>query len=480
MGELSFRPSMTSQDGGTSISRRRAAIAMGSNLGDRVHNVESALRLMESEGIRVVVTSPLYETTAMYYKNQGRFLNGVCYVSTTKEPLALLDTLQEIERVLGRDRFVEKGPRTIDLDIAMYNGERIDTPRLVVPHPGLSEREFVLRPLQDIMPQTPVPIWKGNSWGSVTVSRLYERLHTRDHSMSPVTQLSPDLPLIRSEDPSRPTHVMAILNLTPDSFSDGGLHDPSDLDALRKTVSRYIASGATIIDVGGQSTRPGAQQLPASEELERVLPAIRTIRSMPEGKSVAVSVDTYLPAVAKEALAAGADIINDISGGTLSGGEMLSVVAEARKTIVLMHMRGSPLTMPSFAGYPRGVVDEVAEELLDRVKAAEKAGIPRWRIILDPGIGFAKLMRHNLLLLRNLDKLFATPGLAGLPWLLGTSRKKFIGTITGVKEAEERVMGTAATVTACIAGGADIVRVHDVAEMAQVAKVSDAIYRPSE
>lgn len=478
--QLSFRRTMTSYDREMVIRRRRASIALGSNLGDRVHNLESALRLMESEDIRVVQTSPLYETTAMYYKDQGRFLNGVCEVSTMREPLDLLNTLQEIEQVLGRERFIEKGPRTIDLDIVTYGGERIDMARLIVPHPGLSEREFVLRPLNDILPNVGVPIWKGNGWTSIPVNKLYNRLHNRDHSMSPVTQLSPDLPLIRPEDPSRPTHVMAILNLTPDSFSDGGLHDPTDLDALHKTVGRYIASGATIIDVGGQSTRPGAQEMSASEELERVLPAIRTIRSMPEGKSVAISVDTFLPGVAKEALAAGADIINDISGGTLSGGEMLSVVAEARKTIVLMHMRGGPLTMNSLAVYPRGVVDEVAEELLDRVREAEKAGIPRWRIILDPGIGFAKLTRHNLLLLRNLDKLRATPGLAGLPWVFGTSRKKFIGTITGVNEAAERVMGTAATVTASIAGGADIVRVHDVAEMAQVARMSDAIYRPSE
>ena len=298
--------------------------------------------------------------------------------------------------------------------------------------------------------------------------------------MSPVTQLSPNLPVIRSDDPSRPTQIMAILNLTPDSFSDGGIHDHTDATALRETVRKYIAAGATIIDIGGQSTRPGAKELSASEELKRILPAIRTIRAMPEGNFVAISVDTFLPAVAKEALAAGADIINDISGGTMSGGEMLSVVAEAEKTIVLMHMRGTPVSMNSYAVYPRGVVTEVAEELLERVNEAEEAGIPRWRMILDPGIGFAKLLRHNLLLLRNLSNLRATPGLAGLPWLLGTSRKKFIGTITEVDNPAERVMGTAATVTASIAGGAGIVRVHDVAEMAQVAKVSDAIYRPSE
>ena len=298
--------------------------------------------------------------------------------------------------------------------------------------------------------------------------------------MSPVTQVSSNLPLIRSEDPSRSTMIMAILNLTPDSFSDGGVHNSTDTTALSETVRSYVAAGATIIDVGGQSSRPGAKQLSASEELERILPAIRTIRKMPEGKSVAISVDTFLPAVAKEALAAGADIINDISGGTMSNGEMLSVVAEANKTIVLMHMRGDPQTMNSHANYPKGVVSEVGKELAQRVIEAEDAGIPRWRIILDPGIGFAKKMQHNLLLLQNLSTLRAHPDLAGLPWLLGTSRKKFIGTITGVDEAAKRVMGTAATITSSIAGGADIVRVHDVARMAEVVKMSDAIYRPSQ
>lgn len=295
--------------------------------------------------------------------------------------------------------------------------------------------------------------------------------------MSQITQLSPNLPLVRSADPTRTTHIMAILNLTPDSFSDGGIHDSSDVSALSKSVRQFVADGATIIDVGGHSTRPGAQRLSASEELKRIIPAIRMIRDMPEGQSVAISVDTFQAEVAKEAIAAGADIINDISGGELSRSEMLSVVAETGKTIVLMHMRGDPSTMNDKAHYPSGVVRQVAEELSMRVDAALKAGIPRWRIILDPGIGFAKREQHNLVLLRDLAKLRSISSLAGYPWLVGTSRKKFIGSITGVQDPADRVMGTAATVTASIAGGADIVRVHDIAEMAKVAKMSDAIYR---
>lgn len=310
-----------------------------------------------------------------------------------------------------------------------------------------------------------------------SVSELLRRLATRDRSMSPVTQLSPNLPLVLSTDPARTTRVMAILNLTPDSFSDGGIHDSKNMNALTATIRQFVADGATIIDVGGQSTRPGAERLPASEELKRIIPAIRTIRSMPECRSVAISVDTFEAQVAKEAIAAGADIINDVSGGLLSGSKLLSVVAEAGKTVVLMHMRGDPTTMTEKAHYPQGIFYSVAEELNGRIKAALKSGIPRWRIILDPGIGFSKRDHHNLTLLRDLARLRAVSSLAGYPWMVGTSRKGFIGNITGVQGPSDRVMGTAATVSAIIAGGGDIVRVHDVAQMSEVARMSDAIYR---
>lgn len=197
---------------------------------------------------------------------------------------------------------------------------------------------------------------------------------------------------------------------------------------------------------------------------------------MPEAKNVAVSIDTYRADVAAEAVCAGAHIVNDVSAGLMDDA-MLPTVAKLGCTVCLMHMRGTPETMNSLAHYPDGVVETVGRELLARVKAAEDAGIRRWRIILDPGIGFAKKQEHNLELLRRLNELRRYPGLQGLPWLVGTSRKAFVGRITGVKEAKERVWGTAATVTAAIQGGADIVRVHDVQEMAQVAKMADAVWR---
>jgi 2-amino-4-hydroxy-6-hydroxymethyldihydropteridine diphosphokinase/dihydropteroate synthase len=269
---------------------------------------------------------------------------------------------------------------------------------------------------------------------------------------------------------------MAVLNITPDSFSDGGQYDAGDLIAIEAKIKQVIANGATIIDVGGQSTRPSATKISWQEELGRIRPVIECIRSIPEAQKIAVSVDTFYAEVARGAVAAGADIINDVSGGLLDP-QMLPLIAELQVTIVLMHMRGTPEDMNDLTDYPEGVVIGVAKELLERLKAAEEAGIPRWRIVLDPGIGFAKTQAQNLELLRNLEALRSYPGLRNYPWLVGTSRKGFIGKITGVSTAAERGWGTAATVTTSIAGGADIVRVHDVPEMAQVAKMADAMYR---
>lgn len=271
---------------------------------------------------------------------------------------------------------------------------------------------------------------------------------------------------------------MSILNTTPDSFSDGGANNPSDKAALRTTTLSHIHAGATIIDIGGQSSRPNAPDISAEEEIERVLPAIRAINSLPEAENVAISVDTYRAPVAEAAVLEGAHIVNDISAGLLDPG-MLSTMARLGCTVCLMHMRGTPATMQSAenCSYPHGLIPTIASELLDRVREAEAAGIRRWRIILDPGIGFAKNQSQNLEILRRLDELRNWPGLKGLPWLVGSSRKGFVGKITGVKDARERNWGTAATVAAAVQGGADVVRVHDVPEMVKVAKMSDAIWR---
>nr|KAK5442179.1 trifunctional dihydropteroate synthetase [Exophiala xenobiotica] len=441
-------------------------------MGNRVANIEASLTRMRTHGLDIVKVSPLYETKPMYYDDQDAFLNGVCQVETSLEPLPLLDVLQGIENDLGRKRTIDKGPRTIDLDIVLYNQQNIKHPRLEVPHKLMLEREFVLRPLSDFSPTN----------SSRTMHQHLNALAEKDSTMSPVTALNSQLPLIRTHDSSRKTLVMAILNLTPDSFSDGGMHSVKDLEMLKATVRAFIAAGVDIIDIGGQSTRPNADLLSCEEELSRVLPIVQAIRGMEEAENVALSIDTFHSGVARQAILAGADIINDVSAGVMDD-QMLPTVAELGKTIILMHMRGNPHTMTKLTNYPEGVVKGVAKELSERVKAATTAGILPWHIILDPGLGFAKNQPQNLELLRRLQELredaeYAV-NLKNFPWLVGPSRKGFVGKITGVQEASQRSYGTAAAVTASIEGGAEIVRIHDVSEMVQVAKMADAIYRSS-
>lgn len=308
--------------------------------------------------------------------------------------------------------------------------------------------------------------------------------------LTTMTPLSSHHPPIQALNPSRKTHVMAILNMTPDSFSDGGQHLPANLSNssnpsppshLLETITTFLNAGATMIDIGGQSTAPNVPEVPLEEELARVVPAIQLIRSHPAfaDRPVLISVDTYRARVAQAAVEAGADIVNDVSGGAMDP-DMLPTVARLGATICLMHMRGTPATMNSLADYPPeqgGLIGGIARELVRRVKAAEEAGVRRWRIVLDPGLGFAKLGPQNVDVLRHLNELRGWPGLEGLPWLVGSSRKSFIGRVTGVPTPKERIWGTAATVAAAVQGGADVVRVHDVREMAQVVAMADAIWR---
>ncbi|PQK10076.1 hypothetical protein BB8028_0002g04000 [Beauveria bassiana] len=453
-----------------------AYIALGGNLGDRVAEIERACNEMDRRGIKVTRTSSLWETEPMYVTDQDRFLNGVCEVETELQPMALLDELQSIERDLGRRKLIDKGPRNIDLDILLYGDERISNERLTIPHIGIPEREFVLRPLSELIPSKSIDPSK--PWR--LVQDYLNDLASVGEPLSSVTRISASAAPLTPLTPNRTSRIMAILNLTPDSFSDGGRHAAApDLSA---TILDMVRGGATIIDVGGQSTAPGRPEVTADEEAARVLPAVELIRSMPACRSVAVSVDTYRAGVAAAAVARGADMINDVSAGQLDAA-MLPTVARLGATICLMHMRGTPRTMAQLADYPDsdggggGVVPAVAAALRARVAAAEAAGIRRWRILLDPGLGFAKTDAHNLELLRRLDELRNWPGLVGLPWLVGPSRKTFIGRVTAVEDPAARTWGTAAAVAAAVQGGADVLRVHDVEQMAAVAAMSDAIWR---
>ena len=266
------------------------------------------------------------------------------------------------------------------------------------------------------------------------------------------------------------TYLMGVLNVTPDSFSDGG--DYYTIESALAQAENMVKSGVDIIDIGGQSTRPGAAEISLEEEIDRVIPVVQILRQKAEiFGSVPISVDTTRAQVAKAAVEAGADIINDISGATFDS-EMLSTVAHLKVPIILMHIRGTPQTMQKLTDY-RDLIGEIREFLESRIAEAVAAGIDKSQIILDPGIGFAKNYSQNLEILQQLAKF---RGL-GCPILVGVSRKSFIGHILNQPLAKQRIWGTAAACTGAIANSADLLRVHDVREMYDVCLVADAIFR---
>ncbi len=258
---------------------------------------------------------------------------------------------------------------------------------------------------------------------------------------------------------------MGVLNVTPDSFSDGGLW--LDPEAAIRHGMDMAERGASIIDVGGESTRPGARPVSEQEELRRVLPVVETLS---RALAIPISIDTRKPAVARKAIEAGASIINDTLGED-GNGAMDPIVHETGAGVVIMHSRGTAQTMRSLTEYD-DVVLNVRSFLETRAKELESAGVSGDRIIVDPGFGFGKDWGQNLELLRRLGELRAL----GRPILAGTSRKRTIGHVLGLLP-EERLEGTAATVTLAIANGADIVRVHDVPAMVRVARMTDAVVR---
>ncbi|ELR96894.1 dihydropteroate synthase [Gloeocapsa sp. PCC 73106] len=259
---------------------------------------------------------------------------------------------------------------------------------------------------------------------------------------------------------------MGVLNVTPDSFSDGG--EFNTIDRALSQAEKMVASGADIIDVGGQSTRPGAQVIEMEEELQRVIPIVRALRDF---VTVPISVDTTRAVVAQRSVEVGADLINDVSGGIFDP-EMLTMVAQLKVPMILMHMRGTPANMQQLTQYEH-LIEEIGEFFKERITTAVATGIDRSHIIIDPGLGFAKTYTQNLKILRDLSQFSQLQA----PILVGPSRKSFIGQILAKSDPKERVWGTAAACCGAIASGADILRVHDLAAMYDVCRVADAIWR---
>jgi dihydropteroate synthase len=267
----------------------------------------------------------------------------------------------------------------------------------------------------------------------------------------------------RSIELGRRTLVMGILNVTPDSFSDGGRFFSKD-EAVKHAL-RLVSEGADIIDIGGESTRPGADPVSTQDELDRVIPIIELLKDKIE---IPISIDTYKSEVAERAIKAGAEIINDISGLKFDS-QLAEVAAKTGATLCLMHTRGTPQIMQKIAP-SKDIWKEILSDLKNSISQAGQVGVERSQIIIDPGIGFGKTMDDNLLIINQLDRL----NVFSLPILIGTSRKSFIGKLTD-RPQSDRLMGTAASVAISIMHGAHMVRVHDVEPIVETVRISDAI-----
>ena len=268
------------------------------------------------------------------------------------------------------------------------------------------------------------------------------------------------------------TYVMGVINLTPDSFSDGGRFLVPERAFAQ--ARRLVLEGVDILDLGGQSTRPGADEIGADAELARVLPVLQLLRRdwPADLRRPLISIDTFLAPVAAAALAAGADWINDVSGGRRDP-QMAALVAAAGCPYVLMHSRGDSRSMDSLISYPQGVLEGVRTELLALSETALAAGVRREQLLWDPGLGFAKTTEQNLALLDGLGALRSE----GIPLLVGPSRKRFIGAVLDEPRPSARLWGTAAVVAKAVAGGGDVVPVHDGRPFVQTARMADALWR---
>jgi 2-amino-4-hydroxy-6-hydroxymethyldihydropteridine diphosphokinase/dihydropteroate synthase len=417
---------------GHSNDRMNIHLGLGSNLGNRRANLSRALSLLAKAGTQVLRVSPVVESPAMLPDDappdwNRPFLNLVAECRTSDTPDALLDRLKAIERELGRAAHARWAPREIDLDILLWGTEQITTERLRVPHPGITERAFVLSPLVALDPLLTIP-----GRGNKTVL---------EWSRAP----GKHIPL-----------WMGIVNVTPDSFSDGGRFERwPEVDAH---VDALHAAGAELVDVGAESTRPNATPLDASEEWARLEPVLGKLVDKHAGETLRprFSVDTYHAENARRALALGADTINDVSG--LTSREMVELAAENRgRDFVAMHNVGVPADPSHTVPKDQDPVAAVERWLEARLGEWQSAGLDLARIVFDPGIGFGKNPLQSLRLLREVQRFERY----GLRVLVGHSRKSFMHKIAA--EKTDRDLFTIGASLRLCAQSVEILRVHDVA-----------------
>ncbi|AVK75652.1 HPPK domain and Pterin binding domain containing protein [Pandoravirus neocaledonia] len=527
---------------------RGVYIGIGSNMGARALLIDQAVRRIGNEISSVVATSFLYETAPQLVTDQPPFLNAAVLVKAsgaTADPHALMRALQAIEIDMGRASLGQRqryGPRPIDLDILCYDDGAtvVDTDDLVVPHALLRTRSFVLAPLSDIrgdlvIPSSLVTAATNDNVNAASTDgsgALHTQSATVDSLWSALRLQYPDEPLPRRVLPlgahrivdieqvarARSPLLMAIVNATPDSFSGDGLCARGATLTAVEPVARALRQGADVIDVGGHSTRPGHDYVSVEEETRRVLDVVRAIGQTQETPDSAVdalvSIDTFRPEVARaciEALPPSADRaaavvwINDVMGMRCDPHAMLKLLRQHDGLgIVIMHSRGAldamvrdrdtaahllPESVQDGADTPHDIVDIVARDLSATVSWAESHGLPRWRVVLDPGIGFGKTPAENAVLAASAARLSDAVG--GYPVLIGASRKSFLSRVTaaaakiaGRTDAEplsdETREHASHAVTAIAAWRhAHIVRVHDVVGSRAVLDVAAAMARPA-
>ncbi|MCC6952742.1 MAG: dihydropteroate synthase [Deltaproteobacteria bacterium] len=406
----------------------RCFLGLGSNLGDRRRNLADACSLIR-EGAPLLKVSPIYTTPALLPPGAPDdwnipYLNAALEIEWNQSARELLQFLKATEQVLGRSPSDRWAPRVIDIDIVTFGDERIDTADLRIPHPAARERAFVLDPLKDIAPSLML------SADDVPCVVLARRLC--GHS-----------PL-----------VMAILNMTPDSFSDGG--DLESVAAAERRVQQCIDAGVQILDVGGESTRPGADILSVDVEWRRIEPLLHLLQKRFEGQILRpiVSVDTVKPEVARRALAAGADWINDVSG--LSSPAMRALVAESGCHAVMMHHVSVPADPSKTLRADEDPVLSVKTWALERIEICAESGIAAEQLIFDPGIGFGKTPQQSLQILKRARELADLP----VRTLIGHSRKSFM-TVWGLPTVAGRDEATLGASMSLAEHGVDILRVHN-------------------
>jgi 2-amino-4-hydroxy-6-hydroxymethyldihydropteridine diphosphokinase/dihydropteroate synthase len=406
-------------------------LGLGSNVAPRRVNLSRALAALEQHGARILRLSPVVESPAMLPDGappdwNRPFLNLVAHCQTEGTAQALLSRAKEIERELGRDDHERWSPRPIDIDILLWGRERIATPDLTVPHPALTSRNFVLSPLLALQPGLTIP----------------------GEDQQTVLQRCRDLP----------QHIplwMGILNVTPDSFSDGGRF--TEWPEIEAHVDTMCRAGAHIIDVGAESTRPGAKLLTAHEESARLLPVLERVLKKLEDMVLrpAISVDTYRVETARRALELGVDIVNDVGG--LGDPAMIELAAEGSADWIAMHSLGVPADPRTTLPRDSDPCDAVERWLAARIESWQRAGLSLDRVIFDPGIGFGKDPLQSLTLMRGIKRFQRFE----LRCLVGHSRKSFMQAYANRNNWDRDLATLGASMYLC-AAGVDVIRVHNV------------------